>query len=158
MAKIKIRIDNAEVEIDSRDFYLDNQSVGKIISEISRHLINNSSKSRTTLYKETKPVKSKLDYLDSLNEAEIHEPEFNNPISIDNSQIKSKLLILANDSFFDKPRTVSETVGQLREYGWISNALDVAKILTQMTLCRELNKKYQNNRNYYLIKENSFAI
>ena len=38
MAKIKLRIGKDEIEIDSRDFYVDNQTIGKVIEDIALHL------------------------------------------------------------------------------------------------------------------------
>ena len=35
----------------------------------------------------------------------------------------SKLKILETSKFFDSPRTVGETVQQLREYGWATSTL-----------------------------------
>ena len=55
--------------------------------------------------------------------------------------------------FFDSPRTVTETVEQLREYGWAASPLDVSKALTKMVFQREFDKNSQNNRNYYSIKK-----
>ena len=31
LAKIKLRVGDSEIEIDSRDFYVDNQTIGKVI-------------------------------------------------------------------------------------------------------------------------------
>jgi len=91
----------------------------------------------------------KTNYLTLLEDAEIHEPEFVSPISIDRSQIRSKIHILARDSFFEKPRTVSEVVAQLREYGWAAIPLDVSKILANMALKKELQKNLSEKRSYY---------
>ena len=158
MAKVKIKIGENEVEVDSRDFYIDNQSIGQVIEEVSKHLQTNSAKvvydeSDDTVQDIQKSLETNLEYLKSLDDAEVHEPEFNNPIQISGQEVKSKLEVLENDAFFDKPRTVSETVGQLREYGWIASPLEVSKTLTKMVFQRELTKDSQNNRNYYSIKE-----
>jgi len=55
------------------------------------------------------------------------------------------------DSFFDQPRTVSEVVSQLREYGWATVPLDVSKILTNMAFNTELQKDLREKRSYYSI-------
>jgi len=40
LAKIKLRIGKDEIEIDSRDFYVDNQTIGKVIEDIALHCTN----------------------------------------------------------------------------------------------------------------------
>src|SRR3990172_1538942 len=90
MARIRLKLGANEIEVDSKDFYVDNQSVDEVISNLSRYV-----------------------------------PEFTAPISIDSSQIRSKIHILVRDSFFEQPRTVSEVVAQLYEYGWAARPLDV---------------------------------
>jgi len=37
LAKIKLRIGDNEIEIDSRDFYIDNHTIGKVIENITPH-------------------------------------------------------------------------------------------------------------------------
>ncbi|HSF27954.1 MAG TPA: hypothetical protein VD699_05555 [Nitrosopumilaceae archaeon] len=140
MARIRLKLGANEIEVDSKDFYVDNQSVDEVISNLSRYVAE-----------ETKVPNSEtaVDYLSSLEDAEIHEPEFTAPISIDSSQIRSKIHILVRDSFFEQPRTVSEVVAQLYEYGWAARPLDVSKILVKMALNRELQKDSQEKRSYY---------
>lgn len=140
MARIRLKLGTNEIEVDSKDFYVDNQSVDEVISNLSRYVAE-----------ETKVPNSETvaDYLSSLEDVEIHEPEFTAPISIDSSQIRSKIHILVRDSFFEQPRTVSEVVAQLYEYGWAARPLDVSKILVNMALNRELQKDSQEKRSYY---------
>lgn len=140
MARIRLKLGANEIEVDSKDFYVDNQSVDEVISNLSRYVAEGTE----VLDKET-PV----NYLSSLEDAEIHEPEFTTPISIDSSQVRSKIHILARDSFFEQPRTVSEVVAQLYEYGWAARPLDVSKVLANMALNRELQKDSQEKRSYY---------
>jgi len=139
MARIRLKLGANEIEVDSKDFYVDNQSVDEVIGNLSRYVAEETkvSNAETT------------DYLSSLEDVEIHEPEFTAPISIDSSQIRSKIHILVRDSFFEKPRTVSEVVAQLYEYGWAARPLDVSKILVNMALNRELQKDSQEKRSYY---------
>jgi len=158
MAKVRIRIGDSEVEVDSRDFYVDNQSVGRVIGEVSKHLQTHSA---TIVYDKAaqgiqKP-ESNLESLRSLDDAEVHEPEFNGPAQISGCEVRSKLEALERDSFFDRPRTVSETVGQLREYGWIASPLEVSKTLTKMARHRELTKDSQDNRSYYSARKSLLA-
>lgn len=140
MARIRLKIGANEIEVDSKDFYVDNQSVDEVISNLSRYVAEGTEVSN----KETT-----VNYLSSLEDAEIHEPEFTAPISIDSSQVRSKIHILVRDSFFEQPRTVSEVVAQLYEYGWAARPLDVSKILANMALNRDLQKDSQEKRSYY---------
>ena len=139
MARIRLKLGANEIEVDSKDFYVDNQSVDEVISNLSRYVEGTEVSNKETT----------VNYLSSLEDAEIHEPEFTTPISIDSSQVKSKIHILVRDSFFEQPRTVSEVVAQLYEYGWAARPLDVSKILANMALNRELQKDSQEKRSYY---------
>lgn len=140
MARIRLKIGVNEIEVDSKDFYVDNQSVDEVISNLSRYVTEGT---------EVSNKEATVNYLSSLEDAEIHEPEFTTPISIDSSQIRSKIHILVRDSFFEQLRTVSEVVAQLYEYGWAARPLDVSKILANMALNRELQKDSQEKRSYY---------
>ncbi len=113
MARIKLKIGENELEVDSRDFYVDNQTLGEIIDNISQYLPENQAK---IVYESESTSKSNLTEhgLEYLDDAETFEPEFNEPKYITSSGIKSKLKILETSRFFDSPRTVSETVQQLR--------------------------------------------
>jgi len=140
MARIRLKLGANEIEVDSKDFYVDNQSVDEVISNLSRYVAEETQVQNT---------ETTVNYLSSLEDVEIHEPEFTAPISIDSSQIRSKIHILARDSFFEQPRTVSEVVAQLYEYGWAARPLDVSKVLVNMASNRELQKDLQEKRNYY---------
>ena len=37
MARIKLKLGENEIEVDSRDFYVDNQTLGEIIANICTH-------------------------------------------------------------------------------------------------------------------------
>lgn len=154
MARIKLKLGENEIEVDSRDFYVDNYSIGEVIDNIAKYM----PKVKTRIvYDDAQPElatpNSNLDYLRTLNDAEIHEPEFSEPVPINESEIKNKLKILAQTSFFNDPRTVSETVSQLREYGWIASPLDVSKTLAKMAFNKEILKNSQENVCYYFVKE-----
>jgi hypothetical protein len=140
MARIRLKLGTNEIEVDSKDFYVDNQSVDDVISNLARYVAEATPVPNTEIT---------TNYLDSLEDAEIHEPEFTAPVSIDHNQIKSKIHILVRDSFFEQPRTVSEVVAQLYEYGWSARPLDVSKVLVNMASNRELQKELQDKRNYY---------
>jgi hypothetical protein len=91
-----------------------------------------------------------LEYLDN---AEIFEPEFNEPKYVASGEIISKLKILETSKFFDLPRTVTETVQQLREYGWATSSLTVSKALAKMALNKKFTKSSSENRIHYSIKQ-----
>ena len=158
MAKIKLRFGENEIEIESRDFYIDNETLGDVIANVSKHMQENKTHTvfndqptrnipnNSDIYKSTKNT------LASLEEAEIYEPEFSDPIVIPFEEINSKLQILEKNSFFNTQRTVSETVEQLREYGWSVSALEVSKALTKMAFNKEILKNSNDNKTYYFTK------
>ena len=60
---------------------------------------------------------------------------------------------METSGFFNSPRTVTETVEQLREYGWATSPLDVSKALAKMASNREMCKNSHENRIHYFIQE-----
>ena len=151
MAKIKIKIGENEIEVDSRDFYIDNNTIGEVIENISIYL-QGSDKN----FFEQIPIQENregMNKLSLLEDAEVHEPEFSDPILITIDELHGKLVTLSTNSFFDQPRTVSETVSELRENGWIASPLDVSKVLAKMAFCKELLKNKQDDRSFYFAKE-----
>ena len=154
MAKIKLRIGDNEIEIDSRDFYVDNSTIGKVIENIT--MILQESSARIVPYSnEYDAVESSA--LSSLENAEVYEPEFGEPVFVPINELYGKLMILSKNSFFDKPRTVSETVNELRERGWIANPLDASKILAKMAFSKELTKGKQADRSFYFVQKELVA-
>ena len=137
MAKIRIKQGSNEIEIDSRDFYVDNDSVADVIESL-KQLLNE---------------RPQTDIMNSLDNAEFHEPEFSSPSTIAVDDIKNKLRILAKDSFFDQPKTVGETVAQMSEYGWSASPFDVSVALTKMAFNKEFLKNTTDERNQYISKE-----
>ena len=151
MAKIKLRIGDNEIEIDSRDFYVDNNTIGKVIADITTLLQESSS--RILPYSNEYNLEENNTPLDSLENAEVYEPEFGEPVFVPIKELRGKLMILSKNSFFDKPRTVSETVNELREHGWIVNPLDASKILAKMAFSKELRKGKQADRSFYFVQK-----
>jgi len=137
MARIRVKQGNNEIEIDSRDFYVDNDTAEEVIETLKQLISDKSGNS----------------VMDSLEDAEFHEPEFSEPVNVTISDIKNKLRILAKNSFFDQPRTVGEAVSQLSEYGWSASPLDVSVALTKMAFNKEVLKNTQEDRNFYFSKE-----
>ena len=137
MAKIRIKQGSNEIEIDSRDFYVDNDSVADVVETLKK-LLNE---------------RPQTDVMSSLDNAEFHEPEFSSPTTIAVDDIKNKLRILAKDSFFDQPKSVGETVAQMSEYGWSASPFDVSVALTKMAFNKEFLKNITDEKNYYISKE-----
>lgn len=156
MARIKIKLGENEIEIESRDFYVDNQTLGEIIENISNYIHVNQAKivyeNKNEVVKSGESIQSNQYCLDYLDDAEAYEPEFNEPKPIGLHEIKSKLRILETSKFFDYPRTVTETVQQLREYGWNASPLDVSKALAKMASNKEILKNSQENRAHYFVQ------
>ncbi len=163
MARIKLKIGDNEIEVDSRDFYVDNQTIGEIIDNISSYLPENQAKivyetESTTNSPESTTNSPDLEQstqsgLENLDDVEIFEPEFSDPKYISPREIKSKLRILETSKFFDAPKTVTETVQQLREYGWATSLLDVSKALAKMASTKEIMKNIHENRAHYYVKD-----
>jgi hypothetical protein len=154
MAKIKLKFGENEIEVDSRDFYVDNQTLGEVIENLAKLMEENQTK---PIYENppSNPIinESNFDSLNSLEDVEIFEPEFNEPKPIHSSEIKDKLQILEKNSFFNVPRTVTDTVQQLREYGWVASPLDVSKALVNMASTKEISKNSTENRTHYFVQE-----
>ena len=136
MAKIRVRFGRNEIEIDSRDFYVDNETVGEVIENIRQCMAKSENQNPIT----------------SLPDAEIFEPEFSQGQGITSDLLTEKLHILAGESFFDQPRTVGEVVGSLMEHGWHASALDVSVALTKMAFSKDLLKNSHDDRSYYFAK------
>ena len=147
MARIKLKLGENEIEVDSRDFYVDNQTLGEIITNISNYIYANQE-----ITKSKESIQSNQYGLEYLDDAEAYEPEFNEPKPIGSHEIKTKLRILETSKFFDSPRTVTETVQQLREYGWYASPLDVSKALAKMASNREILKNSKENRAHYFVQ------
>ena len=148
MARIKIKYGQNEIEIESKDFYIDNESVDKVICNLASFVKDSSSNAIQYEYSanEIKPVNNPLNLLE---EAEIHEPEFVKPSYVSKNELPEKIQVLVHDSFFEQSRTVSEVVSQLREYGWTAVPLDVSKVLTKMAFNNELQRDLKEKRSYY---------
>ena len=154
MARIKLKLGDNEIEVDSRDFYVDNQTINEVIENLTSHLPENKTQiiyeTSAQQTQESEPAQFGLEYLD---DAEAFEPEFNEPKFINETEIKAKLRILETSKFFDSPRTVTETVEQLREYGWATSPLDVSKALAKMASNKEIMKNFSDNRTHYFVEE-----
>ena len=89
MARIKLKLGENEIEVDSRDFYVDNQTLGEIIANISNYISTNQE-----ITKSKESIQSNQYGLEYLDDAEAYEPEFNEPKPIGSHEIKTKLRIL----------------------------------------------------------------
>lgn len=154
MAKIKLKFGENEIEVDSRDFYVDNQTLGEVIENLAKLMEENQTKPiYENLQNNPVPNKSNFDSLNSLEDVEIFEPEFNEPKPISSNEIKDKLKILEKNTFFNVPRTTTDTVQQLREYGWVASPFDVSKALVKLASNREISKNSTENRTHYFVQE-----
>lgn len=150
MARIKIKYGQNELEIESKDFYIDNESVDQVICNLASFVKDTNNEVQYEYSSSiSTPIPATTDILNTLEDAEIYEPEFVKPKFIDKNQIRDKIHILARDLFFEEPRTVSEVVSQLREYGWATVPLDVSKVLTNMAFNNELQRDHREKRSYY---------
>ena len=151
MARIKLKLGENEIEVDSRDLYVDNQTLGEIIDNISQYMPENQAK--IVYQSDSKQISTNINNgLESLDDAETFEPEVNEPKYIQSSEILSKLKILETSKFFNSPRSVGETVQQLREYGWATGTLDVSKALAKMALNKKFTKTSTENQIRYSIE------
>ena len=151
MARIKLKLGENEIEVDSRDFYVDNQTLGEIIDNISQYMPENQAK--IVYESDSKQIPTNINNgLESLDDAETFEPEFNEPKYIQSGEILSKLKILETSKFFNSPRSVGETVQQLREYGWATSTLDISKALAKMALNKKFTKTSTENQIRYSIE------
>jgi hypothetical protein len=148
MARIKIKYGQNEIEIESKDFYIDNESIDQVICNLASFVKDSTSSNVQYEYSYDKSPQT-TELLHTLDDAEIHEPEFVKPTFIAKDQIRNKMQILSHDGFFDQARTVSEVVEQLREYGWSAVPLDVSKVLANMAFTHELQKDLREKRSYY---------
>jgi len=148
MARIRIKYGQNEIEIESKDFYVDNHSVNEVVNNLSIFVKDNSHPPQ---YENSYSQPLPTECLNMLEDAEIHEPEFAKPTFLDKKQLRSKINILIKDSFFDQPRTVSEVVSQLHEYGCTAVPLDVSKVLTDMSFNYKLQKELREKRSYYSV-------
>jgi hypothetical protein len=153
LARIKLKIGENEIEIESRDFYVDNQTVSKVIDDLSSHLPDNQAKIVYETESTQESEQSSKFGLECLDDAETFEPEFNEPNYIHSHQVKSKLIILETSGFFESPRTVTETVQQLREYGWATSPLDVSMALAKMASINEILRNSEDNLTHYFTQE-----
>ena len=89
LAKIKLRVGDNEIEIDSRDFYVDNNTIGKVIADITALLQESST--RIIPYSNECNLEENNTPLDSLENAEVYEPEFGEPVFVPIKELRSKL-------------------------------------------------------------------
>ena len=157
MARIKLKTGENEIEVDSKDLYIDNQLLSQIITSISNHLPEDKPKIVYDVESVSEPSpqpSQQVNYssqsgLEYLNDAEVYEPEFTQPKHITIKEIPSKLSILESDGFFESQRTVTEILQQLREYGWSANPLDVSKTLVKMAFNKEIVRNFSDDRIHY---------
>lgn len=216
MAKIRLRLDSCEVEIESRDFYVDNDSAASVIDSIARSMQGMAAPRAQVLAaaeaaaaasagtadagdtgasgsgraargadgsrpqppaaaaastaaaapSTDQPIRCVAapapapagppppgadlsSALDCLDEAEVFEPEFDEPRRVAPSEVAARLRVLAASGFFGERRTVSETVDMMAERGWLAGPLDVSKALARMAMGREMRRETSGYRTHY---------
>lgn len=206
MAKIKIKLQESEIEIDSRDFYIDNVSANTVIAEMAQ--LMQCSFARPTAHTDTdrgmtaqptaliryaddeepmtdtgqplapsgntqtaaqhvfkgRPAADytkslQLDCLVPIDNAEVDDPEPAKHVPpaapptshIGLDEIRHRIEALAGDSFFETPRTVSDTVAMLRRRGYVAASLDVSKTLAKMAISGRVHRQTRNDRNHYSV-------
>ncbi len=142
MARLRVRDGPSEVEIDSRDFYVDNDTAGEVIDLVRAHLPGSA------------PARGALD---SLEEAEVAEPELPDgggappAAPARRGDIRRNVAALRESGFFVEPRTASETAERLRERGWDAGLLEVSKELASMSAERLIRSSSRDRRRYYSV-------
>lgn len=167
MARVRLRMGPSEVEIDSRDFYVDNETVRAVIEEMALCMREAPAAGRPPVPLPAPPQAGSPEYLDAtglrnIREAEASEPEFSDhaasPGNNDTEeepppagpraqrahsreQVRDGLLMLLDtDAFFDYPRTVSDIAERLRECGWRAGSLAVSEVMTELAICKRVTK------------------
>lgn len=142
MARLRVRDGPSEVEIDSRDFYVDNDTAGEVIDLVRAHLPGAAAGAGA---------------LDALEEAEVAEPELPDggaapPVAqARREDIRRNVAALRESGFFVEPRTASETAERLRERGWGAGLLEVSKELASMSSERLIRSSSRDRRRYYSV-------
>ena len=126
MAKIKLKFGENEIEIESRDFYVDNETLGQVIANVSRHIQENKAQivfdeQPTSYFSEKSNSYESSTVLDSLEEAEVHEPEFidttnmlrSNEYLKKSNEEKSKLLI-AYEEYTDELENLVTSISKIK--------------------------------------------
>ena len=166
MARVRLRVGSSEVEIDSRDFYVDNETVRAVIGEMALCIQEAPAAGRPPAPLPAPTQAGSPEYLDAtglrnIREAEAPEPEFSDhatgPEADDaeeappagphaqrvhsREQVRGGLLMLLDaDAFFDYPRTVSDIAQRLRECGWHAGSLAVSEVMTELAICKRVTK------------------
>lgn len=166
MARVRLRMGPSEVEIDSRDFYVDNETVRAVIEEMALCMQEAPAANQSPAPLPAPPQAGPPEYLDAtglrnIREAEAPEPEFldhdTSPEADDSEegppagphaqrahsreQVRDGLLMLLDaDAFFDYPRTVSDIAQRLRECGWHAGSLAVSEVMTELAICKRVTK------------------
>lgn len=99
--------------------------------------------------REPEPRRDLSSVLDRLDEAEMFEPEFDEPRRVRPSEVAGRLGALAAGGYFETQRTVTETVAEMAEHGWLAGPLDVSKELARMAMGRQMRRESRGYLSYY---------
>jgi len=169
LARLRLKLGENEIEIDSRDFYVDNDTIGSVIGELSHCIPKQKAEAVYTAspvvgqpegeggVEGPTPPQKPLVYLrrqglEQLEYTAPYEPSFDDNIyTLSRSEIRGKLLVLQEKyMLFDSPRTVSETVQHLWKNGWHAGSLDVSKTLVEMAVTGEITRYSSEGRTMYV--------
>ncbi len=139
MAHIRIKIGSNEIEVDSRDFYVDNDTVQQVVEELIKCIPENQQHENKPNYLS--------DFDSKIKEAEFYEPELEDAGPMhSHQQIREGLRALHNtDNFFESPRTIQEITQRMQKSRWLTNSKIISKVLTDMTNDNEVICNYSKD-------------
>jgi len=148
MARIRIKCGQNEVEIESKDFYIDNQTAGEIINNLSVYVKEGAPGGMQYEYSYGQEARNP-GVLNMLEDAEVHEPEFVRPSPLHKGEIRDKIRTLVEDAFLTSrgpcqrwSRSCTSTAG--RQY-----RLTYQRSLRTWRFGNELKKDLKDRRSYY---------
>ena len=141
MAHVRIKIGDNEIEIDSRDFYVDNDTVHQVVEELIKCMPKQHAQ---------KP--NYLSDFDKIKEAEFCEAELEDAEVVhSHQQIREGLEGLHNiGHFFEIPRTVQEITQRMQKDRWLTNSNIISKVLADMANDNEIIRDYSKDEESYV--------
>ena len=155
MARIKLKIGENEIEVDSRDFYVDNQTLGEIIENITSHLPENQAKIvyETECQNHSKRINNSIWFRIHLMMLKHLNLNLMNQNTLLLMKLNLNLRILETSKFFDSPRTVTETVEQLKRIWMGCKSIRCFKSFSKNGIKQRNYEKFYENRTHYFVEE-----
>ena len=88
LARIRIKHGQNEIEIESKDFYVDNHRVNEVVNNLSVFVKDHNPSPPQYDYSDEQSTQG-TECLNMLPDAEIHEPEFTKTTFLDKKQIRN---------------------------------------------------------------------